>query len=67
MPVQIRVVFADSTDTVMRVMNDRNRQVFGFSFSKQPAYPVFDPYRNILLKVETTVPGPVAIEDRKKH
>jgi aminopeptidase N len=50
MPVQVRVVFADSTDTVVRVINDMNHQLFEFIFSKKPAYLVFDPYRNILLK-----------------
>jgi hypothetical protein len=50
MPVQVRVVFADSTGTVVRVINDMNHQLFEFIFSKKPAYLVFDPYRNILLK-----------------
>lgn len=54
MPVELRVVFADSTDTVIRVMNDRNHQLFEFNFSKKPAYLVFDPFRNILLKLAVT-------------
>ena len=50
MPVQVRVVFADSSDTVRRVKHDMNHQTFKFIFRKKPAYIVFDPYRNILLK-----------------
>jgi aminopeptidase N len=57
MPVELKVVFADSTDTVMRVIHDANHQFFEFAFSKQPAYLVFDPYRNILLKQATTTLG----------
>ena len=57
MPVQVRVVFTDSTDTVIRIMHDTNHQFFEFVFSKQPAYLVFDPYRNILLKKATTTLG----------
>jgi len=50
MPVQLRVVFTDSTETVLRVNNDKNQQVYDFVYSKRPAYLVFDPFRNILLK-----------------
>lgn len=50
MPVELKVVFADSSDTVVKVMHDRNHQPFSFPFSKKPVYVVFDPYRNILLK-----------------
>ncbi len=57
MPVQVRVVFTDSTDTVIRVIHDTNHQFFEFVFSKQPAYLIFDPYRNILLKKATTILG----------
>jgi len=57
------VVFTDSTDTVLRVMNDTNHQFFEFVFSKQPAYLVFDPYRNILLKKATTTLGIAPLPD----
>ncbi|MCX6248849.1 MAG: M1 family metallopeptidase [Bacteroidetes bacterium] len=50
MPVQVCVVFTDSTEKVMEVMNDRNYQSFEFIFLKKPAYLVFDPHENILLK-----------------
>jgi aminopeptidase N len=66
MPVQVRVVFADSTDTVIRVINDMNHQLFEFIFSKKPAYLVFDPYRNILLKQAITTMGLNSLPDKKK-
>jgi len=66
MPVQLRVVFTDSTDTVIRVINDMNNQLFEFIFSKKPAYLVFDPYRNILLKQATTTLGLNPLQDKKK-
>jgi len=57
MPVQLRIVFADSTDTLIRTFHDTNHQLFEFVFSKKPAYLIFDPYRNILLKHATTKLG----------
>jgi aminopeptidase N len=57
MPVQILVHFADQSDTVFQVMNDTNNQFFEFSFIRQPTDIVFDPLRNILLKVATTELG----------
>jgi aminopeptidase N len=62
MPVQVRIDFADATDTVIMVMNDVNHQEFAFQFSKKPVNMVFDPFRNILLKQAATIygmkPGP---------
>jgi aminopeptidase N len=66
MPVQVRIVFADSTDTVVSGINDKNHQLFEFIFSKKPAYLVFDPYRNILLKQATTTLGLIPLQDEKK-
>ena len=57
MPIQVRVVFADSTDTVIRIFHDTNHQFFEFVFSKQPTDFIFDPNRNILLKKDTTTLG----------
>jgi aminopeptidase N len=62
MPVEIRVNFTDATDTVIRVENNVNHQAFEFLFTKQPSGLIFDPYRNILLKHETTV---VSIREEK--
>jgi len=57
MPIQIRIDFLDGTDTLVQVNNDTNPQVFRFTFSKQPANLVFDPFRNILLKQASTIVG----------
>ncbi|MDD5571405.1 MAG: M1 family aminopeptidase [Bacteroidales bacterium] len=52
MPVELKFTFSDSSDTVMKVMNDSNNQDFSFNFSKKPITTVFDPFRNIIIKVE---------------
>jgi len=57
MPVQLKVVFSDSSENILNVMNDKIDQFYQFVFTKQPIYLVFDPYRNILLKSESTIPG----------
>jgi len=57
MPVQLKVQFSDQSDTLIRVVNDINNQLFEFTFSKQPVAVIFDPDRNILLKQATTVEG----------
>ena len=53
MPVQVKVIFNDSTSILLRVFNKRNHQLFDFQFEKQPIFIVFDPFRNILLKEAT--------------
>ena len=57
MPVEIKVSFADATDTTFKVENISNPQEYSFTYSKQPSSLVFDPYNNILLKQSTTVVG----------
>jgi len=57
MPVEIKISFTDGTDTVVRIINDMNPQLFQWNFSKQPVSLVFDPNRNILLKQATTIVG----------
>jgi aminopeptidase N len=57
MPVQLKVVFTDATDTLFSVMNDINPEEYSFVFTKQPATLTFDPDRNILLKQATTIVG----------
>jgi hypothetical protein len=42
---------------VIKVIHEMNNQFYEFLFSKKPAYLVFDPYRNILLKKATTELG----------
>ncbi|MEI7498824.1 MAG: M1 family metallopeptidase [Bacteroidota bacterium] len=55
MPVQILIKFSDGTDTLLRVINDVNNQVYEFPFSKKPVDLSFDPLRNILLKQASTI------------
>ncbi len=55
MPVQLKFVFTDATDTTIRVANETNHQEYGFVFSKKPVDVVFDPFRNILLKQAATI------------
>ncbi len=57
MPVEIKVRFADATDTTFKVENISNPQEYSFTYSKQPSSLVFDPNGNILLKQSTTVVG----------
>ena len=57
MPIQVKIVFADSTNKIIKRINDRNNQLFEFFFSKKPAYVEFDPFSNILLKNASTTLG----------
>ncbi|MCX6257232.1 MAG: M1 family aminopeptidase [Bacteroidia bacterium] len=57
MPMEIKIIFADQTDTIMKVMNDTNDQLFVFSFIKEPAQVIFDPDNKIVLKEDTLLVG----------
>ena len=61
MILPLRIVFADSTDTLVRVMNNVNGQLYTWTFAKQPARLIFDPDTNIMLKEGTTGLGIVEI------
>ena len=50
MPVELKVLFGDLSDTIIKVINDSNNQVFCLSFSKQPGLVEFDPDNKIVLK-----------------
>lgn len=54
MPIQLEIDFDDYTDTIVKVMNDQNNQTFTFYFPKEPISIIFDPFSNILPKIETT-------------
>lgn len=54
MPLTLKINFVDGTDTLVRVFNNSNNQVFSFLFSKQPTSLVFDPNNDIVLKQGTT-------------
>jgi aminopeptidase N len=54
MPLQLKIGFNDGTDTVIRVLNERNHELFEFTFDKEPIGLSFDPFDNILLKKAVT-------------
>ena len=65
MILNFKVIFADLTDTVIRVMNDANNQIFTWTFNKKPIQFNFDPDDEIVLKQGTTTLGldvPEALE-----
>jgi hypothetical protein len=61
MILPLKIVFADSSDTLVRVMNTINNQLFSFTFRKQPVRLVFDPDTNIMLKEGSTRLGIIEI------
>ncbi|MBZ0203130.1 MAG: T9SS type A sorting domain-containing protein [Ignavibacteria bacterium] len=63
MPVEIKVHFTDSTDTLLNVFNNTNNQSFTFDFNKQPDSLKFDPDDKIILKQGTTTIGITMISD----
>jgi aminopeptidase N len=65
MMLNFSVMFADSTDTIFRAMNDVNNQIFTWTFNKKPIQFNFDPNDEIVLKQATTFLGvsqPEALE-----
>lgn len=57
MPIVIKVSFSSGSDSLIRVMNDVNNQLFTFDFNRQPTTVVFDPNNDILLKSATLTIG----------
>lgn len=57
MPIEIKITFSNSTDTVVTVMNDQNNQSFNFAFNLQPVSLEFDPDTEIVLKEALTMVG----------
>jgi aminopeptidase N len=56
-PLEIYIYFMGGTDTTIRVMNDVNKQVFTFTFDKQPTNVFFDLHNEIVLKQASLVVG----------
>jgi len=56
-PIEVYIYFMGGTDTIVRVMNDVNQQVFNFTFEKQPTNVFFDFTNEIVLKQATLVVG----------
>lgn len=65
MILPLKVFFADSTDTIVRVMNNLNNQLFSLNFSRQPVRLVFDPDTNIMLKEGSTGLGIIEPADNR--
>jgi len=59
MPIEIKIVFSDASDTVIRMDHFRNNQEFNWTFIKQPATCQFDPSNDIVLKQGSTTSGTI--------
>jgi aminopeptidase N len=63
MPIEIKISFAAGADTLIRVMNDVNNQMFYFTFTRQPLSIQFDPNNQIVIKTATLQQiAPVPVE-----
>ncbi len=60
MPIVLKVGFTSGSDTLIRVDNNANNQLFSFTFNRQPSSLVFDPNNDIVLKQASLILG---IED----
>ena len=57
MPIELKIHFQGGTDTLIRVFNSFNGQLFSFEFNKQPVMLTFDPNNEIVLKQGTSLVG----------
>lgn len=63
MPIELKINFSSGADTLIRVMNEVNDQMFFFSFNEQPVSISFDPDNQIVLKSASLQPiPPVPVE-----
>ena len=63
MPIELKISFTTGVDTLIKVMNDMNNQMFYFTFTRQPSSVQFDPDNQIVLKWATLRPiAPVPVE-----
>ncbi|MHB2150371.1 M1 family aminopeptidase [Calditrichota bacterium LG25] len=56
MPIELRFLFADETDTTLTVQNNQFTQEYLFHFAKQPIYLQFDPDNWLLKESKETSP-----------
>jgi len=56
-PINFRVTFSSGPDTLIKVMNSSNNQLFSYIFNRQPTTVVFDPGNEIVIKTATLVVG----------
>ena len=65
MPLTIKITFASGPDSLFRVDNNANNQIWIWTFNRQPTAFAFDPDNDIVLKqgntTAGTVPGTVGI------
>ena len=66
MPVQMKFIFEDETDSLVTVWNDQQWQSFSIPLDKEVVAVEFDP-ENWLLKHKEFVPGLVGIESRARN
>jgi aminopeptidase N len=59
MPIEIKVRFSNNTDTILKVFNSTNNQLFTFDFNKKPDSVKFDPNNKILLKEVMNITGSI--------
>ena len=57
MPIELKIKFTNNTDTLIKVFNNSNNQIFSFDFNKQPDSLKFDPENKIILKEATLTIG----------
>jgi aminopeptidase N len=62
MPLELRIIMAGGADTIIRVMNTQNNQLFEFYFDKEPLLFFFDTDDQIVLKEASTVVGTEEIQ-----
>ncbi|MBW7887733.1 MAG: T9SS type A sorting domain-containing protein [Bacteroidetes bacterium] len=53
MPVEVKILFTDGTDSLIRFMNNQNNQTVTLQLTKEPKNFIFDPNNNIVLKKAT--------------
>jgi aminopeptidase N len=63
MPVVVKITFASGPDTLIRVDNDVNNQIWSWTFDRQPLTFAFDPNNDIVLKEGSTVSGLVGVSN----
>lgn len=60
MPLTLDISFTSGPDTIIRVMNNTNNQIWYWTFNRQPNNFHFDPNDDIVLKQGSTGPGVIS-------
>ena len=64
MPIEVKINFGPGQDTLIRVFNDANNQIFEWNFDQEPTALFFDPNNDIVLKESTLI---TAIEQHPEN